>query len=115
LRQLAPAALMLFVLVMLPIAAFSFFEVFSQIVKTNKISNFNYIWPILVYCSITIPYVAIATIIAFRKAEKISLVNDYFRTFLILHCSYGLGYLAGIFRFLILGKKSGGKNTSLSR
>ncbi len=115
LRQLFPAAFVLFVLIMLPIAIFSFVEIFIEIVKSNGISNFIYIWPILIYCSVTLPYVAIASVLAFRKSERIIEVNDYMRTFIILHSSYGLGYLAGILQFLILRKKSVGKNTSLSR
>lgn len=36
-------------------------------------------------------------------------------SFYILHLSYGIGYLDGVFDFLILRKKGGQRNTSLSR
>jgi hypothetical protein len=35
--------------------------------------------------------------------------------FYILHLSYGIGYLDGVYDFLILRKKGGQRNTSLNR
>jgi hypothetical protein len=37
------------------------------------------------------------------------------QTFLILHFSYGLGYLKGIYHFLILGRNPSEKEKELSR
>ncbi len=50
-----------------------------------------------------------------KKQEKgISLFSVY-KTYLILHISYGLGYLKGISHFLIGGKKPSEKEKSMSR
>jgi glycosyltransferase involved in cell wall biosynthesis len=110
LRQLAPAALMLFIIVFLPLGIFSFIKLFQL-----HQASIGIIWPILFYCGVIIPYIFVAALFAFSKSEKITQVTDYFRTFLILHSSYGLGYLEGILQFLILRKKSAQKNTLLSR
>ncbi len=110
LRQLAPAGFMLFILLVLPIAIVSFIA----FVKSGGTATI-YLWPIIIYCGVALPYVLMAGITAFSKAEKITQVNNYFQTFLILHSAYGLGYLQGIFHFLVLRKSAAKKNTNLSR
>lgn len=110
LRQLAPAALMLFISIVLPVALISLIGYVR--------SDFNktiYVLPMIIYCFVTVPYVFIAGITAFQKAGKTVQASDYFRTFLILHSSYGLGYLQGILHFLILRKNPSKKHTDLSR
>jgi GT2 family glycosyltransferase len=110
LRQLAPAAFMLFVLLGLPVALVSFF-----LLAKSSGQQTIYLWPAIIYCSVVIPYVFVAGILAFMKAEKITHAPDYFRTFIILHSAYGLGYLQGIFHFILFGKNPAKKNTGLSR
>jgi glycosyltransferase involved in cell wall biosynthesis len=110
LRQLAPAAFMLFILLILPVALVSLY-LFLKSGGQHTI----YLWPVIIYCSVVIPYVLAAGITAFTTAKKAAQAPDYFRTFLILHSAYGLGYLQGIFHFLVLGKNPAKKNTALSR
>ena len=60
-------------------------------------------------------YVFLAAIVAFKKSLAIKEFFGIFKTFPILHFSYGIGYLQGIVHFLILGKKPSNKQKSLSR
>jgi glycosyltransferase involved in cell wall biosynthesis len=110
LRQLAPAAFMLFILIGLPLALVSFF----LLLKSGG-QHTIYLWPIILYCGVVLPYVFAAGVIAWMKAEKATQAPDYFRTFLILHSAYGLGYLQGILHFILLGKNPAKKHTGLSR
>jgi glycosyltransferase involved in cell wall biosynthesis len=60
-------------------------------------------------------YVLLASYFSFKKSEK---NVDFFAvifSFLILHFSYGLGYLKGIVDFYIMYKKPGEKTKTLSR
>jgi len=50
-----------------------------------------------------------------RKASSFKEFLNLFRVYLILHYSYGLGYLNGIFRFLILRKKPSVRKQKISR
>lgn len=49
------------------------------------------------------------------KTSSLKHIFLVFYTFLILHISYGLGYLKGIIDFMILNKRPGKKNMELSR
>lgn len=49
------------------------------------------------------------------KKTKTKSIFKVVRAFLILHFSYGLGYLEGVFQFLILGKSPSKSNQTLSR
>ena len=60
-------------------------------------------------------YVFLAAIVAFKKSLAIKEFFGIFKTFPILHFSYGIGYLQGIVHFLILDKKPSNKQKSLSR
>lgn len=60
-------------------------------------------------------YAMLASLVAFQRSDRSKDVFGIMRTFPILHISYGLGYLVGIFRFLILRKKPADKQKRLSR
>jgi GT2 family glycosyltransferase len=60
-------------------------------------------------------YTILASLVAFQLSDRSKDIFGIMRTFPILHISYGLGYLAGIFRFLILQKKPTDKQKRLSR
>jgi glycosyltransferase involved in cell wall biosynthesis len=59
-------------------------------------------------------YLFLACVFAFKKARSLKFILGIVYTFFILHVSYGLGYLKGIFDFLIL-RKSIRKHESLTR
>jgi hypothetical protein len=59
-------------------------------------------------------YLFLAFVFALKKSTSLKFVLGIVYSFFILHTSYGLGYLKGIFDFLILGK-SIKKQESLSR
>ncbi len=50
-----------------------------------------------------------------KKSRNISTYFSVIWVFLILHCSYGLGYLNGIWHFLVLKKQPTHRATSMSR
>jgi GT2 family glycosyltransferase len=62
-------------------------------------------------------YLLMAVYFSFKasKEEKDISPISIFKTYLILHISYGLGYLKGILHFLVQGKKPSEKEKSLSR
>lgn len=62
-------------------------------------------------------YLALATNFAFKvSSDKLSDVPRIILSFFILHCSYGLGFLEGIFKFYIVKGKTGvEKNIRSSR
>ena len=60
-------------------------------------------------------YLSTGLYFAVRKANSLSMTIEVMYAFLILHISYGTGYLEGIFRFLILGKKPHTSSMKLSR
>lgn len=66
------------------------------------------------YLSILMLWILAANIVAFKKTS-IKKVPALVWTFFLLHFSYGLGYLEGIFHFLILQRKPASKNAQLSR
>ena len=69
----------------------------------------------LLYSSGLLLYIFLATVFAFKKSRGIKEFIGIFKTFPILHFSYGLGYLQGLIHFIILGKKPSDKHKSLSR
>lgn len=60
-------------------------------------------------------YLITAGVFAIVRAEKFNDVFAIFWSFMILHFSYGTGYLKGILDFLILGKQPSNKSKELSR
>ncbi|OFZ65108.1 MAG: hypothetical protein A3D92_18355 [Bacteroidetes bacterium RIFCSPHIGHO2_02_FULL_44_7] len=50
-----------------------------------------------------------------RNAKKISEFPQLIKTFWILHLSYGLGYLRGLWEFVLMGRKPSDKQKRLSR
>ena len=64
--------------------------------------------PLLVYFLICI-YTAI------KISERYSQIFVLIKTFLILHLSYGLGFLSGFGHFILLNKKPSDKQKELSR
>lgn len=60
-------------------------------------------------------YTILASLVAFQLSDRSKDIFGIMRTFPILHISYGLGYLVGIFRFFILQKKPTDKQKRLSR
>ncbi|MGZ4035679.1 MAG: glycosyltransferase family 2 protein [Bacteroidia bacterium] len=70
----------------------------------------------ILYLSTLLLYFVFAFVAAAAKADKISDIFKIIYTFLILHFSYGSGYLKGIFQFIILKRKNASqKNMNLSR
>ncbi|MBK9590711.1 MAG: glycosyltransferase [Crocinitomicaceae bacterium] len=60
-------------------------------------------------------YVLLGFYFAFKLADRSTQVFVLFRIFLILHFSYGFGYLKGIIDFLILNKMPVNKSKEMSR
>lgn len=78
-------------------------------------SSFISIKLFLVLASFMVLYFILAFLAAFqKKPESLNALLGIVYTFFILHISYGLGYLKGIFDFFIL-RKSIKKHESLSR
>ena len=74
----------------------------------NQILGIIYSLGLLSYC-------LLAIVFTIKKSKGINEFFGIFKTFPILHFSYGLGYLEGIIHFLILRKKPSNKQKSLSR
>lgn len=61
-------------------------------------------------------YILLITYFSIKLSSKISEVINIFKSFFILHFSYGLGYLEGIFNFIILNRDDANiNNEKLSR
>jgi hypothetical protein len=52
---------------------------------------------------------------AIKANKKLSGFIYLSYTFILLHISYGLGYIEGILKFIILGQKPSVKRTLMSR
>jgi GT2 family glycosyltransferase len=98
LRQLVPPffALYLFLLPFSAIISWLFLSVFA--------------FPLILYF-----FIAVYFSMKISKADGEIGIMKVFKTFPILHVSYGLGYLKGILEFIILGKKPSDKQKRLSR
>jgi len=68
-----------------------------------------------IYASGLMFYFILGLIFALKNASNFKEFIGVFKTFPILHYSYGLGYLQGIVHFLLLRKKPSNKQKSLSR
>jgi GT2 family glycosyltransferase len=68
-----------------------------------------------IFSSGLIFYILLSFVFALKKSIGIKEFFGIFKTFPILHFSYGLGYLQGLIHFIILGKKPSDKQKSLSR
>jgi GT2 family glycosyltransferase len=62
-----------------------------------------------------IAYLALCLTVSIKKATGGLKLHDLALVFPILHLSYGLGYLNGLFHFLLLGKKPSVKQKRMSR
>ena len=62
-----------------------------------------------------IVYILVSWFSAIKIAKNILQSSQIIWAFYILHLSYGIGYLEGVYDFLILRKKGGLRNTSLNR
>lgn len=60
-------------------------------------------------------YLLLGLLFGFRKGESFKEAIGVFKTFPILHFSYGLGYLSGMINFLVLRQKPSDKQKRLSR
>lgn len=62
-------------------------------------------------------YLILASYISYNLTSKDTLLRfkDIFKTFLILHISYGLGYLRGVLEFVLMKKKPSDKQKKMSR
>lgn len=97
-RQLVPPLFVLYL--MLAVLSWLFGSIFGTVGST----------PLLIYLAITLFVTYKLT-----KEDKSLKFFDVFKTFPILHISYGLGYLRGILDFLLLKKKPSDKQKQLSR
>jgi glycosyltransferase involved in cell wall biosynthesis len=95
-RQLIPPAFVLFLFFGLIISCCSWF-----------LAGF--------YCGILAVYFLSAYLFAAKLSNNFFEVSKVVWCFLILHCSYGYGYLKGILDFTLLGKKPGNKATEITR
>ena len=68
-----------------------------------------------IFASGLIIYLILALVFTIKKATTLREFFGIFKTFPILHYSYGLGYLQGIIHFILLRKKPSNKQKSLSR
>lgn len=96
LRQLVPPLFVIYLL-MLPL-------LFTLNFKLGAFFSIGFIF-----------YLGLSILFSFKIAKKLKEFFGIFKTFPILHFSYGLGYLQGIIHFIILGKKPSNKQKSLSR
>lgn len=69
---------------------------------------------IYAYSSLLLLYLSLALSISFKTYRSVKALKMVY-SFFILHFSYGLGYLSGFCRFIILNKKPAIKQTELSR
>jgi GT2 family glycosyltransferase len=60
-------------------------------------------------------YFLICVLVSFKYSNRELRMHDLALVFPILHLSYGLGYLNGIFHFMVVGKKPSDKQKRLSR
>jgi hypothetical protein len=60
-------------------------------------------------------YVFLGVYFASKMSKRFDEFFQIFKTFPILHFSYGLGYLSGMINFLILRQKPSDKQKRLSR
>ena len=67
------------------------------------------------YLSIMALYFIMGIFYSLKKTVKLSSVVQIMVAFMILHFSYGTGYLNGIVDFLIFNTKPNPKHTYLSR
>jgi len=95
-RQLFPAALIAFLII-------------------GAISSPFSVYIFVAYLSIILLYVSMAFFFALKAMNGISQLFPIMKTFLILHISYGWGYMKGLWDFFLLGKKASEEQTTLSR
>lgn len=67
------------------------------------------------YAAVVLLYLMLALYFAAKAAEKSAQIFATIKTFFILHFGYGLGYLEGLWDFLVLNKKPSQNNQTLSR
>ena len=67
------------------------------------------------YLLILATYLVLAAVFAFKRTTALTKALIIVYTFLLLHLSYGLGYLNGVIRFLVFNKKPTDSNKQLSR
>ncbi len=84
---------------------------FLFLISLSFVSDYVYITAIpLVLYTLLISY------FSFKLSGKLSETINLFKSFFILHFSYGLGYLEGIFNFIVLNRDSANSNNEkLSR
>jgi glycosyltransferase involved in cell wall biosynthesis len=95
-RQLVPAMFVLFII--------------GSLIVTNLFSGL-YPFVLSIYCI----YFLLALIAAFRIVSSTKNVPQVIVSFLILHVSYGIGYLEGIVNFILLKNKPGKRLRKSSR
>jgi glycosyltransferase involved in cell wall biosynthesis len=67
------------------------------------------------YLSFLLLYPIVAFLFAIKQVKRITEVFHVIRTFFILHTAYGLGYLEGIIRFVLLNKSPKKSSEALTR
>jgi len=95
-RQLVPLLFVLFI-------------IFGLLLSfANKLFLYMFLITLILYFSLGLFF-------SFSKSRSIIKMSGIVFSFFILHFSYGMGYLSGIFRFIFMGKKPASKQESLSR
>lgn len=72
-------------------------------------------WVAALYFSVLLLYFLFAFYFSGKASQKVNHFFPIVSTFLILHFSYGWGYLKGLWDFLVLNRKPSQKQTILSR
>jgi glycosyltransferase involved in cell wall biosynthesis len=101
-RQLVPPIFVLFLLSLFLIPVFGFFTSFGN--------EFALIW----ICGFTLYKIGAFFAAVNQKASMLQVPGVIF-SFFLLHTGYGLGYLHGIIKFIILRRQPGDKESRLSR
>jgi len=77
--------------------------------------SFIHCYIFLAYLSVLVLYLVMAFLAAFSKTKKFPDVFKVMYAFIILHLSYGSGYLNGLIRFFIFRKKPAASAIKLTR
>ncbi|MBN4061578.1 MAG: succinoglycan biosynthesis protein exoa [Flavobacteriales bacterium] len=96
LRQLVPLLFVLFLIFGVIMSLFNFYLLIS-------------------FLGVFFIYFLLAFIFAFMQVKSMAKVLQVVWTFLILHVSYGLGYLEGVFKFVLLNQQISLGKTELTR
>ncbi|MCO6499781.1 MAG: glycosyltransferase family 2 protein [Vicingus serpentipes] len=88
---------------------------FVLFIFIGMITSFIHIFFFILFVSVIVLYLLMSLIFSFKLVKKKKTLFLTSFTFFILHFSYGLGYLKGIFDFTLFNRFPNKRNTQLSR